>query len=105
MEIPMSYHVSDESDIRHQSLERKRGWMIFGGLFLVLVIAMVILNSVGNRHASEIGGGVIIETDPDTRIYIGEKQVGTTQLTLSWEELLGNEKHTPMAIHLATSSS
>lgn len=101
----MSYHASDYPDVGQQSFERKRSWIIMGGFLLLLVIGVVVLNYVGMRNASEIGGGVTIEADSDTRIYIGNKQVGTTQVHLTWEELFCDEKHKPIAVELPSPSS
>jgi hypothetical protein len=45
------------------------------------------------------------EGDPDTRIYIGDKLVGTTQATVTWAELLGNEHQEPLAIQLSSTDT
>lgn len=101
----MSYLVSDESDVAHQQYMRKRTWIVWGGLMLLLMIGLAILNYVGERTASEVGGGVTIEAEPDTRIYIGERLVGTTQITLTWQELFGNESQNPIATEMRSASS
>jgi hypothetical protein len=41
----------------------------------------------------DVGGGLIIETDLDTRIYVGDKIVGTTRVSFTWEELFGDANH------------
>jgi hypothetical protein len=47
-----------------------------------------------------IAGSMTFDADPETRIYIGDKLIGTGKVTVSWEELLGNERQDPLAIEL-----
>jgi hypothetical protein len=96
----MSYHPVDDPDVSRPWFMKKTVWIIGAVVFLVLTAGTISLIIVGMRKVPEIGGEVTIETDPDTRIYIGDKLVGTTQVSFTWEEFFGDEKHDAMAVEL-----
>jgi hypothetical protein len=94
----MSYHPGDDPDVPKPWFMKKTVWIIAAIVFLFLGAGTVSLIIAGMRKVPEIGGGVTIEADPDTRIYIGDKFVGTTQVSLTWEEIFGDEKHEAVAV-------
>ncbi len=97
----MSYYAGDDPDVPKPWFMKKTVWIIGAVVFLILAAGTISFIIVGMRKVPEIGGGITIEADPDTRIYIGNKFVGTTQVSFTWEELFGDEKHEPMAVYLA----
>src|SRR6266852_6262514 len=99
--IFMSYYAGDDPDVPKPWFMKKTVWIIGAVVFLILAAGTISFIIVGMRKVPEIGGGITIEADPDTRIYIGNKFVGTTQVSFTWEELFGDEKHEPMAVYLA----
>jgi hypothetical protein len=96
----MSYHAGDDPDVAKPWFMRKTVWIIAAIAFCLLVLGLGIFTYVGMKRIPEIGGGITIEADPDTRIYVGEKLVGTTQVSFSWEELFGDTQHQPLAVEL-----
>jgi hypothetical protein len=96
----MSYHAVDDPDVPKPWFMKKTVWIVGAVVFLVLAGGTISLIIVGMRKVPEIGGGVTIEADPDTKIYIGDKLVGTTQVSFAWDEFFGDEKHEAMAVEL-----
>jgi hypothetical protein len=57
-------------------------------LFAALV-AVVIVLAVRPENTLGLRGGLKIEAEPGTDVYIGNKYVGTGSVELTWDELLG----------------
>jgi hypothetical protein len=101
----MSYHADDDQHLGQPWFQNKRLWII-GGCFLCLLATSVgIFTYVGLSRIPDVGGGLTIEADPDTRIYIGEQLVGTAHASFTWEELFGDERHKPIALELTDSGA
>jgi hypothetical protein len=96
----MSYYAGDDPDVAQPWFLRKTTWIIAAIVFGLLVLGLGVFTYVGMKRIPDIGGGITIEADPDTRIYMGDKLVGTTQVSFSWEELFGDTQHQPMAVEL-----
>jgi hypothetical protein len=96
----MSYHADDYQDLDKPWFLKKNPWIIAAVVFCLLAAGVGIFTYVGLSKIPDVGGGLTIEADPGTRIYIGDKQVGTTNLTFTWAELFGDERHKPVAIEL-----
>jgi hypothetical protein len=96
----MSYHADEFEDFKKPWYQKKSPWIIAAIVFCFLVVGVVIFTYVGMSRIPDIGGGLTIEADPDARIYIGDKLVGTTSVTFTWPEVFGDEKHPAMAMEL-----
>jgi len=48
-----------------------------------------------------VSGGLIIEVDPETRIYVGDKLVGISGVAFALGELFGDESHSAIAVELS----
>jgi hypothetical protein len=102
----MSYHAQDFQHPEHPAwYQRKALWIIAGVLVCLLAAGVGFLTYTGVRNIPDIGGSMTFEGDPDTRIYIGDKLVGTTQVTVTWAQLLGNENQEPLAIELSSADT
>src|SRR5260370_29207759 len=101
----MSYYAGDDSENAKPWFMRKTVWVAAAIAFCLLVLGLGVFIYVGMKRIPEIGGGITIEADPDTRIYMGDKLVGTAQVSFTWEELFGDEKHEPMAVELSDPAS
>jgi hypothetical protein len=90
---------------KHSSSEkawfRKRKPWIIAAIVLLLLVSGVVISIVSSGPIPDVGGGLIIEADPDTRIYIGDKLVGTTSVVFTWGELFGDERHSAIAVQLS----
>ena len=86
----MSYTIQEDQEIEERRFRKKRRWII--GAVALLVLGTVLIINSGWNPIPDVGGGLIIEADPDTRIYVGDKLVGTTSVTFSWRELFGDER-------------
>ena len=76
--------------------------------FLVAIVVfvgagLVILMNAGWSPIPDVGGGLIIEADPDTRIYVGDKLVGKTSVAFTWGQLFGDSRHSAIATELSDS--
>src|SRR5207244_5577278 len=87
----MSLAAEENSSAKKGWFRKGKPWIIAAVLLLLLASGAVIL-IVSSNPVPEIGGGLMIEADPGTRIYAGDKRVGTTRMTFSWAELFGDEK-------------
>src|ERR1700687_261894 len=96
----MSYHAGDDPDVVQPWFLRKTTWIIAAVVFFLLAAGVGILTYVNWRKIPEIGGGLTLEADPNTSIYIGDKLVGTARVTFTWEELFGDDKLKPIALEL-----
>jgi len=95
----MSYAAeNDHSDERW--FQNIRFWRI-ALLFILLSIGLVILIDASWNPISDLDGGFTIEADPDTRIYVGDRLVGTSSVAFSWGELFGDEKHSGFALEMS----
>src|SRR5713226_4924357 len=101
----MSYYAGDDPDVAKPWFMRKTVWIAAAIIFCLLVLGLGVFTYLGMTRIPEIGGGITIEADPDTRIYVGDKLVGTNQVSFSWEELFGDEKHEPIAVELVNPAS
>src|SRR5262249_15565810 len=98
----MSFHAGDDPDVAQPWFLKKRTWIIALIVVAFLLIGMGVTIYLGLKNIPDIGGGLPIEADPDTRIYIGDKLVGTTQVSFTWEELFGDERHPPLVEELSS---
>jgi hypothetical protein len=103
--MSMSYHAEAYEDYDRPRFQKKSLWIIAAGILCVLAAGVGILAYAGTRRIPEIGGGLTIEADPDTKIYLGDKQVGTSQVSYTWEELFGDEEHESIATELPSPAS
>jgi len=101
----MSYHAEAYEDYDRPRFQKKNLWIMGAGMLCLVAAGVGILAYVGTRKIPEIGGGVTIEADPDTKIYLGDKLVGTSQVSYTWEELFGDEMHKPIAVELSSPAS
>jgi hypothetical protein len=96
----MSYHAADDPDVPLPWFQKKSTLMIAAAVLCLLAAGVGIFSYVRMSKIPDIGGNLTIEADPDTRIYIGDKLVGTTNATFTWAELFGDEKHQPLAVEM-----
>jgi hypothetical protein len=80
--------------------DKKSDWVMVALLISLLVIGAAIFIGAGLRRIPDIDGSMTFEADPDTRIYVGDKLVGTGKVIVSWRQLLGDETHDPLIIEL-----
>jgi hypothetical protein len=104
----MSNHADNYQD-EYQDLtnawyRKKSLWIIAAGIVCLLVAGVGILSYIRVSKIPDIGGELTIEVDEDTRIYIGDKLVGTTKATFAWAELFGDEKHQRLAVEMPISA-
>jgi hypothetical protein len=95
----MSYSSQEHQEVEKPWFQKKWHWIV-PAIALLVLGAILIINS-GWSPIPDVGGGLIIEADPDTRIYIGDKLVGTTSVAFSWRELFGDERHSGIAVELS----
>src|SRR5713101_4886660 len=101
----MSYYPGDDPDVVQPWFLRKRTWIIAAVLFCLVVIGLGIFTYLGMKRIPDVGGGLTIEADPDTKIYIGDKLAGTTKVSFTWEELFGDKQHKGIAVELLNTST
>jgi len=94
----MSFPTKEFQDVGKPWFQRKSSWIAAAVFVCLLVAGVGIMTYWGSSENSEDRYRLTIEADPNTRIYIGDKLAGTTVATLSWEELIGDEHHHPLAI-------
>jgi hypothetical protein len=70
----MSLPPEEHQDVEKRWLHKKIPWLI--GAIILLGTGLVVLVSMQGGPIPDVGGGLIIEADPDTRIYVGDKRVG-----------------------------
>jgi hypothetical protein len=95
----MSLPTEEHRDVERRWFQRRISWLI--GAVIVLAVGLVVFVSMRGGGIPDVGGGLFIEADPDTRIYVGDKLVGTTSVAFSWGELFGDEGHSAIAIELS----
>jgi hypothetical protein len=94
----MCYHAADLPDVYQPWLLRKSTWFIAA---IVICLLILVLSNITYGRVSkfgDVGGSLTIKADPDAKIYVGDKQVGTGQVTYSWVQLFGDENNEPVAI-------
>jgi hypothetical protein len=101
----MSYYPGDDPDLAQPWFLKKRTWIIAAFVFCLLVMGLAIFTYIGMKKVPDIGGGVTIEADPDTKIYMGDNQVGTFKVSFTWEELFGDTQHKAIAVELPNTST
>jgi hypothetical protein len=99
----MSYAAEqhDTHDTGHKRRFQKKKLWLLAAIVVLMGVGLIILMNVGWSPIPDVGGGLLIEADPDTRIYVGDKLVGTTSVAFSWGELFGDERHSAMAVELS----
>src|SRR5216683_1179525 len=85
--MSMSYHAEAYEDYDRPWFLKKSLWIIAAVILCLLAAGVGIFTYVGLNKIPDVGGGLTIEADPDTRIYIADKLVATTNVTFTWEEL------------------
>src|SRR5262245_25070113 len=96
----MSNAAEESNSTENGWFRKRRTWIIPASVLLLLVVGIVIFIA-SSSPIPDVGGGLIIEADPDTRIYIGDKLIGTTSVAFNWRELFGDERHSAMAMKLS----
>src|SRR5205814_912351 len=91
--------IQEHRDVEKHWFQRKISWFI--GAIILLGIGLIVFIGMNWSRTPDVGGGLIIEADPDTRIYVGDKLVGTTSVSFSWGELFGDERHSAMAVEIS----
>jgi len=95
----MSLPTEERQHVEKRWFQKKITWII--GAIILIGASLAIFVSMTAGPVPEVGGRMIIEADPDTRIYVGDKLVGTTSVSFSWEELFGDERHSAIATELS----
>jgi hypothetical protein len=85
--------------------QEKSLWIIAAGVICLLVALVGIFSYVRMSQIPDIGGDLTLGADPEARIYIGDKLVGTGNATFTWAELFGDGKHPPLAIEMPAPGS
>ncbi len=93
----MSLPAEEHQDVEKRWLQKKSLWVIATILAFLFVTGLLVFTFVGFGRTPDVGGGLTIEADPGTRIYIGEKLVGTSQVSFSWGELFGDDRQEGLA--------
>lgn len=93
----MSVPTEEHQDADKRWFQTTSIWIIGAIIFFLLVAGLVLFTVVGFGRTPDVGGGLTIEADPGTRIYIGEKLVGTSQVSFSWGELFGDDRQEGLA--------
>jgi hypothetical protein len=93
----MSQSTQEHREIQERCFRRKHVWII--GVIVVSLFGagLGVLNFARLHRTPDVGGGLIIVADPGTRIYFGDKLMGTTQVSFSWNKLFGDESHEALA--------
>ena len=91
----MSLPAEEPQDAEKGWFQRKITWLI--GAMILFGGALVVFVSMKGGPIPDVGGGLLIEADPDTRIYVGDKLVSTTSFAFSWGELFGDERHSALS--------
>lgn len=88
----MSYHADEEEEVSQPRDLKQSVWMLV--VFVSIFSAVFGLYAyLGRGGRNDYVGEMSIEPDLDTRIYLGNKLVGTTQVSFTWEELFGDESY------------
>jgi len=98
----MSYAAEQHDTGQKRWFQKKKLWLLAAIVFL-LGTGLIILMNAGWGPIPDVGGGLIIEADPGTRIYVGDKLVGTTSVAFTWAQLFGDERHSAIATELSDS--
>jgi hypothetical protein len=101
----MSYHAETYEDSDKPWFHKKSLWITAAAILCLLAAGIGILSYVRMSQIPDIGGDLTLEADSDTRIYVGDKLVGTDKVTFTWTELFGDEKHPPLAIEMPAPGS
>jgi hypothetical protein len=101
----MSYAAKEYRSGQMRWIQKKTTWIIGTIVILLLGGGLLVITFVQISKIPDVGGSLTIEADPDTRIYIGDKLVGTTQATVTWAQLLGNENQEPFALEVSSTDS
>jgi hypothetical protein len=94
----VSQSAPEQPDVKKRWFRTKTTWILTA---LLLLITGVVITVVSSSPVPEVGGGLLIESDPDTRIYVGDKLVGTTSVLFTWGELFGDQRHSAIAVELS----
>ena len=93
----MSLPTEEHQDVEKRWLQKKSLWVIATILAFLFVTGLLVFTFVEFGRTPDVGGGLTIEADPGTKIYIGDKLVGTSQVSFTWGELFGDERHDALA--------
>jgi hypothetical protein len=96
----MSYHAAENPDVRLPWFQKKSTVVIAAAVLCLLAGGVGFFTYTGARNIPDVAGELTIEADPDTRIYVGDKLVGTTKATLTWADLFVDETHESLAMQL-----
>jgi len=100
----MSTHVDEFQNLDKPWFKKKSSWIAAAVFLFLLAAAVVIFGYFSSSNEPRVVGGLTIDAIPGTRIYIGDKLVGTTGVTFTWAELFGDEEHQPIAIDVGDRS-
>ncbi len=96
----MSYVADNDRAVEKRWFQKKKLWLL-AAIVVLMGVGLIILINAGWSPIPDVGGGLIIQADPDTRIYVGDKMVGTTSVAFTWGQLFGDEKHAAIALELS----
>ncbi|HEV2948674.1 MAG TPA: hypothetical protein VGX70_14970 [Gemmataceae bacterium] len=96
----MSYAAEQHDTGQKRWFQKKKLWLL-SAIAVLLGAGLIILMNAGWSPIPDVGGGLIIEADPGTRIYVGDKLVGTTSVAFTWGELFGDQRHSAIALELS----
>src|SRR5262249_20232870 len=89
----MFHSTEEQQEVEKQWFRRKHVWIIGVIVVLLLAAGLAVFSFARLHRTPDVGGGLTIDADPDTRIYVGDKLVGTTQVSFSWGQLFGDKRH------------
>ena len=95
--------AAQQSETGHKRRFHNKNLWLLAAIVVFLGAGLVILMNAGWSPIPDVGGGLIIEADPDTRIYVGDKLVGKTSVAFTWGQLFGDERHSALAAELSDS--
>jgi hypothetical protein len=96
----MSYAAEHHDPGRVRWFQNRKLW-ILAGVVIILGAGLIFLTNADWSPIPEVGGGLIIEADPDTRIYVGDELAGKRSVAFTWRQLFGDEKHPAIAAEIA----
>jgi hypothetical protein len=96
----MSYVTDNDRAVEKRWFQKKKLWLL-SAIAVLLGAGLVILLNAGWSPIPDVGGGLIVEADPGTRIYVGDKLVGTASVAFTWGQLFGDERHSAIAVELS----
>lgn len=83
----------------------KKGLLLLcGAIGVLLIIAWIILTLSALRRVPALAGRVSIKGNPEVRIYVGDKLFTNGNVSLSWDELFGDNAPERMSVEVGPES-